>query len=314
MSGIFTKLIKQTSSIGASAPRSWRLLPLAATLFLAGCDGMSVMNPAGQIGVEERWIILIATCLMLIVVVPVIGMVFFFAWKYRETNTEAPYAPEWSHSNRIEAVIWLVPCLIIAALAVVTWISSHELDPYKPIASDQPPLQVDVVSLDWKWLFIYPDFGVASVNELAIPENVPVKFHLTSGSVMNSFFIPRLGGQIYTMAGMETQLSLVANETGTFGGISANYSGNGFSHMNFKAHSLTRQGFEAWIEKAKSSSNALNLTAYAELAKPSEDHAVVYYASVAPNLFDSILHKLFVSDGYACLPPDSSLRTAAKEQ
>lgn len=287
-----------------------RLAPLPAALLLAGCNGYSVLNPAGQIGAGELWTMIFATLLMLIVVVPVIGMALFFAWKYRESNTEAEYAPEWSHSTKIEVVVWLVPCLIILALGAVTWFTSHSLDPYKPIASDEKPIHVQVVSLDWKWLFIYPEYGIATVNELRIPKDVPVEFSLTSGSVMNAFFIPRLGGMIYTMAGMQTKLHLIADRTGEFDGASANYSGGGFSDMKFVTYSMDKAGFEAWTDKVKQSANPLTLATYAKLAQPGEDHAPTYYSEVAPNLFDSILHKLFVSGTFACAAPQGAIAVA----
>ncbi len=286
------------------------LLALPLTLALAGCNGFSVLTPAGQIGLDERWIIYFCTGLMLVVVLPVIFMAVYFAWHYRQESdaSKAEYAPEWSHSSAIEAVVWIVPCIIVACLAVVAWTYSHSLDPYKPIASKNKPITVDVVSLDWKWLFIYPQQGIASVNELAFPENTPVEFHLTSDSVMNSFFIPKLGGQIYTMSGMETRLSLIANRTGTFNGISANYSGAGFSGMDFKAISMTPADFDAWVKKAKASGKSLDAKTFTALAKPSENNPVAQYASVTPTLFHDILHKCFLGSS-ACMTSAANMAT-----
>lgn len=192
-----------------------RLPPLGAALLLSGCQWV-VLDPKGPIGLQERSIIITATVLMLLVVVPVIALILIFAWRYRASNEKADYRPDWSHSNTIEAVVWLIPCLIIAALGVITWRSSHTLDPYRPLDSKVRPLRIDAVALDWKWLFIYPDQRVATVNEVAFPANVPVEFHITSATVMNAFFIPQLGSQIYAMAGMQTELHLLANEPGTY--------------------------------------------------------------------------------------------------
>jgi cytochrome o ubiquinol oxidase subunit II len=290
------------------------LLALPATLALAGCNGFSVLHPMGQIGADERNLIFFATGLMLIVVVPVIFMVLFFAWRYRETNTKATYAPDWSHSSKIEAVVWIVPCVIVGALSVLAWRSSHQLDPYKPIASSRKPIDVDVVSLDWKWLFIYPKQHIASVNELAFPVDTPVKFNLTSDSVMNSFFIPQLGGQIYTMTGMQTQLSLIADHAGDYQGLSANYSGAGFSNMTFQARAMSSADFAAWVRKAKASGKTLDASTYEALAHPSQDVPVSYYASVAPHLFVDILRKCFVDSGPGCMTAASNAPAVSRNK
>ena len=266
-----------------------RLLPLPAALLLSGCQ-WAVLDPKGPIGLEERSIILTATVLMLIVVVPVIALILIFAWRYRASNGKAEYRPDWAHSGRIEAVVWLIPCIIIAALGVITWRSSHSLDPYRPLASKVRPIRIDAVALDWKWLFIYPDQKVATVNEVAFPANVPVEFHITSATVMNAFFIPQLGSQSYAMAGMQTQLHLLASEPGTYQGLSSNYSGDGFSGMTFKAMAEpSRQGFEAWLAKVKASRQTLGASAYAQLARPSESNPVAYYSQVQPDLFADIV-------------------------
>src|SRR6185437_223809 len=265
-----------------------RLLPLPAALLLSGGQ-WAVLDPKGPIGLQERSIIITATALMLVVVVPVIALIFIFAWRYRASNEKADYQPNWSHSNRIEAVVWLIPCIIIAALGVIAWRSSHTLDPYRPLDSKVKPIRIDAVALDWKWLFIYPDQKVATVNEVAFPANVPVEFHITSATVMNAFFIPQLGSQIYAMAGMQTQLHLLANEPGTYQGLSSNYSGDGFSGMTFKAIALPQQGFDAWLAKVKASQQTLGATDYEQLAKASENNPVAYYAQVQPNLFADIV-------------------------
>ena len=264
---------------------------------LGGCK-YALLDPAGPVGKDELGIIYLATALMLLVVVPVIVLTVVFAWRYRASNLRATYAPDWHHSRKIELVVWLVPCVIVAVLAYVTWVGSHRLDPYRPLDSATKPIRVEVASLNWKWLFIYPDLGIATVNELAFPKDTPVDFHLTSAGVMNAFFIPRLGTQIYTMAGMQTKLSLMADQTGTFKGISSNFSGDGFTNMRFAARSMTRAQFAAWVAKVRASHRDLSLTAYRELAKPSERVPVQYYAQVAPTLFHDILN--LCTEGQRC--------------
>ncbi len=291
----------------AAWPRALRpALAAGVALAAAGLGGchMDVLNPAGPIGEQEKSLILLSTGLMLIVVVPVIAMTIAFALRYRASNTKATYLPHWEHSNRIEAVVWLVPCLIILALGIVTWTSTHELDPYKPIAAKAKPIEVDVVSLDWKWLFIYPDQKIATVNELSLPAGTPVRFHLTSATVMNSFFIPRLGTQVYTMPGMETKLSLLASQPGTFDGFSTNFSGDGFSDMNFKAKALSPAAFDQWVQSVRASQNALDLVSYRKLAQPSEREPAVVYGDVDPGLYHDILNKC--ADGSACM--DQSMK------
>jgi cytochrome o ubiquinol oxidase subunit 2 len=271
-----------------SARRLLRLLPPCAALLLCGCQWV-VLDPKGPIGLEERSIIITATVLMLLVVVPVIALILIFAWRYRASNEKAEYRPDWSHSNRIEAVVWLIPCIIVAALGVITWRTSHSLDPYRPLDSKVKPIRIDAVALDWKWLFIYPDQKLATVNEVAFPANVPVEFHITSATVMNAFFIPQLGSQIYAMAGMQTQLHLLANAPGTYQGLSSNYSGAGFSGMTFKAFALPQQGFDAWLAKVRASQRQLGAAAYEQLARPSENDPVAYFSQVQPDLFADIV-------------------------
>ena len=268
-----------------------RALALGAVAFaLSGCE-MALMSPKGDVGLQQKNLILIATGLMLLVVVPVIVLSLYFAWKYRASNQGAEYRPEWSHSTAIEVVVWAVPCAIIAILGVITWKTSHSLDPYRPLESEVRPIRVQAVSLDWKWLFIYPDYGVASVNELAFPVDTPLSFRITSDTVMNAFFIPALGSQIYSMAGMETQLHLNAREQGVFPGFSSNYSGSGFSGMRFSAIATTPEGFEQWVAKARASTETLDAGSYAALAKPSEHDPVRYYTAAQPELFNQIVMK-----------------------
>lgn len=271
-------------------PAIIKLLPFMFMAALSGCSSMAVLNPKGQVGSDEKTLIITAAILMLIVIIPVVVMTFVFAYRYRASNKKAAYKPEWAHSRKIEAVVWGVPILIVLALSVLSWVTTHSLDPFRPLAmKDKQPVTIQVVSLDWKWLFIYPNEGIATVNEIRFPSNTPINFDLTSATVMNSFFIPELGSQIYTMAGMKTQLHLVADHTGTYRGLSANFSGRGFSGMTFKAIATTKAEYDDWIKKVKASSNPLEASTYKELAKPSEDNSVEYYSSVPPKLFDNIL-------------------------
>lgn len=279
-------------------PRWTRFLPCLGLLLLAGCN-FALMDPKGQVGVDIKGIILIATWLMLLVVVPVIILTIVFAWKYRASNTSATYDPDWSHSTKIEVVVWLIPCLIIIALAIITWRSSHELDPYKPLESNVKPVTVEAVAMNWKWLFIYPELKIATVNQLALPVNTPVNFKITSDSIMNSFFIPQLGSQVYAMAGMETKLHLIANEAGTYDGMSANYSGGGFSGMKFKAIAMSNYDFDAWVAKVRGSTETLGAEEYKTLAKPSEAVPVTLYGKVDADLYEGILHQYMDMSGHA---------------
>jgi cytochrome o ubiquinol oxidase subunit 2 len=263
---------------------------------------MEVLSPKGDVGMQERTLILTALGLMLLVVVPVIILTLVFAWRYRASNTKAKYAPKWAHSTAIEAVVWIVPCIIVAILAVKAYRTSYTLDPYRPLDSKVKPVRVEVVSMDWKWLFIYPDYGVASVNQMAMPVDTPVNFKLTSDTVMNDFFIPQLGSQIYTMAGMQTKLHLIAREPGEYYGASVNFSGPGFSDMHFKAIATSKQGFDQWIAKLKSSPQALDAAAYSELAKPSTKLPVSYYSQVSPGLFQTIVNEYMTAPNHGDMP------------
>lgn len=279
-------------------PRATWLLP--ALLALAGCARTVVLNPSGDVARQQGDLILVATALMLIVIVPVIGLTLFFAWRYRASNRSAPYTPDWDHSTQLELVIWGGPLLIILALGAITWITTHTLDPYrpldriapgKPVPADVKPLEVQVVSLDWKWLFIYPEQGVAAVNELALPVDRPVRFLLTSSTVMNAFYIPELAGMIYTMPSMQTQLNAVANQPGEFVGFSSNYSGAGFSWMRFAVHATDEAGFQAWVSKARAAGERLDRARYLALEKPSEREPARLFAGVDPGLYDAVLNR-----------------------
>ena len=266
------------------------LLPSSMALLLSGCN-MALLDPKGAIGMEQKSLIMTATWLMLIVVVPVIIMTFLFAWKYRASNKNATYSPNWSHSNKIEFVVWTIPCIIILILGTLTWTSTQALDPRNPLPSENKPLVIEAISLDWKWLFIYPEQGIATVNEIAFPANVPVQFKVTSGSVMNSFFIPQLGSQIYAMAGMQNQVHLIANEEGVYKGMSANYSGKGFSGMKFTATATSADKFDEWVMKVKQSAKGLQMADYEQLAKPTENNAVEYFSSLKSGLYQDIINK-----------------------
>ncbi len=252
---------------------------------------MLLFNPKGPIGDAERFVIIVAIALMLIVVIPVVFMVFLFPRKYRATNTKATYMPNWSRSVKIELVIWLVPAIIIIVLSILIWNTTHRLDPYKPIDTGVKPISIEAVSLDWKWLFIYPDQNIATVNQLVFPAKVPLSFRITSATVMTSFFIPQLGSQIYAMAGMQTRLHLMADEAGTYLGQNQQFSGRGYADMNFKAIAVSREGFETWVQKVKQSPDKLDMTRYEKLEEPSANFPVTLFSSVKPKLFDRIIRK-----------------------
>ena len=273
------------------------LIVAGAGLTLAGCSG-GVLDPKGQVGMDEKNLIILCTILMLIVVVPVIVLTLYFAWKYRASRDFEIYTPKWAHSTKIEAVVWSIPILIVISLSVITWRSTHALDPYSPLEGKGEHLTVEVVSLNWKWLFIYPEQGIATVNELVFPANKPVAFKITSESTMNSFFIPQLGSQIYSMAGMETKLHLIADEPGTYKGISSNYSGAGFTGMKFNAIATPTEGdFNDWVASVKQAQTALTPASYEQLAKQSENNPVTYYSNVSEGLFHDIVMKYMKDHG-----------------
>ena len=263
---------------------------IGTVLILTGCDQLLLFNPKGPVGNTERSLIIISFVLMLIVVIPVFIMAFWFALKYRVSNTHSTYAPKWDYSAAIDWVIWLVPVAIVTVLAYLAWSSTFSLDPYKSIRSENKPLRIDVVSMDWNWLFIYPDQDIAVVNELVFPAGVPVKFRLTSATVMTSFFIPQLGSQMYAMAGMQTQLNLLADEPGTYTGQNQEFSGEGYADMHFQVTVNSSEQFEEWVKKVKGSSDKLDLARYEELSKPTKGGLEIHFASVGPNLFEYILN------------------------
>jgi cytochrome o ubiquinol oxidase subunit 2 len=271
-----------------------RFLTVPALLALGGCD-MVVMNPMGDVALQQRNLVIFATALMLLIVVPVIVTVGIFAWKYRD-GADAEYEPDWDHSTQLELMIWAAPLLIVICLGAVTWVGTHLLDPYRPIeriAKGRPipagtkPLEVQVVALDWKWLFIYPEYGIATVNELAAPVDRPIRFRLTSSSVMNAFYVPTLAGMIYAMPSMETKLHAVINAPGNYAGFSSNYSGAGFSGMRFRFHGLDDAGFARWVAQNKAARLPLTRANYLKLEKPTENAPVIRFATVAPGLWST---------------------------
>jgi cytochrome o ubiquinol oxidase subunit 2 len=267
------------------------LIGVGAAVYYFHHTTVAVLEPRGPVAAQERRLIFYALLLSLVVVIPVFVMLFGFAWKYRESNISAKYRPNWDHSRLAESIWWIVPSLLITVLSVITWRSSHQLDPYKPLSSAVTPITVQVVALDWKWLFIYPNAHIASVNDLRFPVNTPVNFVLTADAPMNSFWIPQLGGQIYAMPGMSTQLHLSASQIGSYYGESANISGQGFAGMHFLARATTRQDYQTWVNQVRTSTSKLTTSAYAKLALPSENNQVSYYADPNLDLYDSVIQK-----------------------
>jgi len=285
-----------------------RLLLMTIALGLSGCN-LVLLNPKGDVAAQQGDLIVYATILMLIVIIPVMALTVFFAISYRSSNKEANYEPEWDHSVSLEIVIWAVPLAIIICLAGLTWVATHRLDPYqdltrisedRPIDPEVEPLEVQVVALDWKWLFIYPEYGIATVNEAAAIVDRPIEWKLTSGTVMNAFYIPEMAGMIYAMAGMETELNAVINAEGTFDGFSANYSGNGFSQMNFDFLAKDQAGFDDWIDRVRAEGAILDQDSYVELEVASYGHPVEYYAGIEDGLWERILN-MCVGDTKLCL-------------
>lgn len=264
-------------------------LIILSLVYLSNID-IPVLNPKGMIALKERDLLIKITLIMLIVVIPVFILTWIISWKYRRGN-KAQYTPDWDKHLLSEAIWWGLPCVIVLAMSVLTWKSCHELDPFKPLESGKRPLRIQVVALQWKWLFIYPEQGIATVNFLQFPEKTPINFEITADAPMNSFWIPALGGQIYAMPGMETKLHLIANEKGCFRGSSANLSGRGFAGMTFVAKASSQAAFYQWVDSLNKSSNTLSLTEYIRLAEPSEDNPAASYVLGKPDLYDWIVRK-----------------------
>ena len=279
-----------------------------APLLLGGCN-MVVMNPTGDIALQQRNLILFAVGVMLLIVLPVMALTVLFAWRYRRGNANKVYDPTFDHSTTLELVIWSCPLLVIIALSLVTWTSTHLLDPFRPldrIAPGRPvppgtkPLDVQVVALDWKWLFIYPAQGIASVNELAVPVDVPVHFSITSTSQFNTFYAPTLAGMIYAMPSMRSELNAVLNKPGDSWGYSGNYTGRGYSDMRFQLHGMNQADFDRWVAGVRSGSGSLTTASYVTLEQPSEKVPVSHYAAVQPQLFNRVLNRC-VEPGKPCM-------------
>jgi cytochrome o ubiquinol oxidase subunit 2 len=257
------------------------------TLLTSGCD-RGILNPVGPVGSAEKTILINSTAIMLAIIIPTIIATLVVAWWFRASNKKAQYRPDWEYSGAVEMVVWSIPALTVLLLGGIAWIGSHDLDPAKPLPAKGDPLNVEVVSLDWKWLFIYPDQGIATVNQLVVPAGVPVNYRLTSATVWNSFFVPQFGTMIYTMPRMTTRLNLQADKAGVYDGLSSHYSGDGFSGMRFKVHAVPPQQFAAWAASAHSGP-PLDAATYDQLQKPSSYVKPFTYGSVAPDLFDAIV-------------------------
>lgn len=255
---------------------------------------MGVFNPKGIIALAEMNLIVKTTLLMLIVVIPVFIMLAVFSWRYRAGNAKAKYTPDWHSNITLEIIWWTIPIIIIVFIARMTWVSSHELDPFKPIVSNVTPITIEVIALEWKWLFIYPEQGIATVNLAKFPINTPIHFKITADAPMNSFWIPQLAGQIYAMAGMDTSLHLMASEEGEYNGVSANYSGYGFSGMKFIANASSQTEFDQWVQTVRQSPNVLSYDEYEKLAIKSRNNSVAYYSSYDTGLYAKIIMKYMI--------------------
>lgn len=282
------------------------IVAAGAVVFFQSVD-VAVLNPQGEIADKQRALLLFASGLSLIIVIPVYSLLVFFAWRYRDGNKKAAYRPEWASNKWLEIIWWGIPAIIVAMLAVVTFRTSHELDQFRPIESDKAQLKVQVVALQWKWLFIYPEQQVASVNLMQIPEQTPVALDLTSDAPMNAFWVPSLGSQMYAMSGMSSQLHLLANHSGDYRGSSANISGEGFSDMNFTVRASPQTDFDAWIEDIRQNSPGLDMAAYGDLAKPGTVDQPAFYTLADPHLYDKIIMKYM-------MPPSSEEDTEQNNQ
>jgi cytochrome o ubiquinol oxidase subunit II len=280
---------------------------LIAVAPLGGCSE-GILNPQGPVAAAERQIILNSVAIMLAIVIPTIIAILAVGFWFRSSNSRAKYLPDFSHSGLLEVLVWSIPAMTVLLVGGVAWLGAHELDPRKPLNSTAKPLTVQVVSLDWKWLFIYRDEGIASVNQLVIPVGRPVSFELTSAGVMNSFFVPQLGGQIYTMAGMLTRLQLKADRAGTYRGMSAQFSGDGFADMHFNVDAVPAEKFAEWIEAARDAGPELNAKSYEHLAKPGATIAPFTYRAVGPRLFDGIVASEMQPEDALCRTNPTSMR------
>lgn len=286
-----------------------RGLLAASFLSLTGCKWV-LLNPSGDIARQQSDLLITSTWLMLLIVVPVIAMSLWFAWHYRESNAKATYTPDWDHSTLIELYVWAAPLLIIIALGAITWVTTHTLDPFRPLdrvapdkavaGAEAEPLRIQAIALEWKWLFIYPDYDIAVINELAAPVDRPIRFQTTSPEMMNSLFIPTLAGMVYAMPGMQTVLHAVINEPGDYYGISGNYSGAGYSDMKFRFYGLSGTDFDAWVARAKAAPDSLDTATYQALTEKSTKNTVQWFSAVEGDLYYRILN-LCVEPGKMCM-------------
>lgn len=265
------------------------LLVVAGFGWLVATSDIAVLNPAGEVASQQRDLLVFAFLLSMVVVIPVFALTIFVAVRYREGNKKAAYRPDWSHSRILETIWWSVPALIIVVLGVVTWRTSHTLDPYKSLASNVQPVEIQVIALEWKWLFLYPEYDVASVDLLPVPTDRPLNFSITSDAPMNSFWIPKLGSQIYAMKGMQTKLHLSANKPGTYRGLSTNISGEGFADMNFKVQAMSDSDFSEWVRTTKGTNSYLDTPAYDKLAKPGTLDEPILFSGFTPTLFNDTI-------------------------
>lgn len=265
-----------------------RIAALLLILLMSGCN-RGILDPVGPVGSAEKQILINSTAIMLAIIIPTMIATVAVAFWFRRGNKKAVYRPDWEYSGAIELVVWGIPILTVMLLAGIAWIGSHDLEPSRPLPSDKPPLKVDVVSLDWKWLFIYPDQGIATVNQLVVPAGTPVSYRLTSATVWNVFWVPQMGTMIYTMPRMTTRLNLQADRLGSFKGLSGHFSGDGFPGMEFQVQSLPPEQFATWAQGARGQGAVLDGRSYAELSKPSSYVKPMIYGAVAPGLFDAIV-------------------------
>jgi cytochrome o ubiquinol oxidase subunit II len=306
----FAAGVKALFTLGV--PRRALLAAVMLALPLMGCSG--VLDPRGPVGVSERLILFDSFAIMLVIVIPVILATFAFAWWFRASNKRATYRPNWAFSGTLELIVWAIPAVVVTFLGGIAWFGSHELDPYKPLPSASKAVEVEVVSLDWKWLFIYPDEGIATVNQLVVPVGLPVHFRLTSSGVMNSFFVPQLGSQIYTMAGMTSQLNLQADHAGTYHGLSAQFSGQGFADMHFEVSAVSPDAYASWVANTKRAGPNLDDAAYAALAEPSENVTPTTYKAIDPALFDAIVDERLPAPGIGTANGGQMMPAPARKQ
>ena len=281
--------MRGTSLVHHPLPAARRVSPfILAALILSGCN-RGILDPIGPVAAAEKTILINSTAIMLAIIIPTMIATVAFAWWFRRGNSKATYLPDWEYSGAVEMVVWGIPILTIMLLGGIAWIGSHDLEPSRPLKSNVPPLKVEVVSLDWKWLFIYPDQGIATVNQLVVPAGTPVSYRLTSGTVWNVFWVPQMGTMIYTMPRMTTRLNLQADRPGVYEGLSAHFSGDGFPGMQFKTQVLPPDQFAMWAQGSRGQGPMLDGPGYAELSKPSSYVKPMTYGTVAPGLFDSVV-------------------------